>query len=268
MANAASRQYGQANPPFTATFIGFSNSDSPASLTGSLSCLSTATASSSVSGSPYQITCSGVSSTNYSITFAPGLLTISKANPSLTWANPANITQGTALGTQQLNATSNVREASLTRRRLERCYPQATHRPWSVIFTPSDAIDYNSASTSVLINVSPAALLPLTITAGNATQQYGHATPPLNNVTYSGFATGDTPAVLTGTLSCATTAKITSSVGTYPISCSGLSSTKYSISYVPGTLSVTPVPLNVTANNATRPFGNRIQRLPARSRDL
>ncbi len=195
-----------------------------------------------------------MTSTNYSITFAPGLLTISKANPSLTWANPANITQGTALGTQQLNATSSVPGTFAYTPPAGTVLPVGNAQSLSVVFTPSDAVDYNGASTSVLINVSPAALLPLTITAGNATQQYGHATPPLNNVTYSGFATGDTPAVLTGTLSCATTAKITSSVGTYPISCSGLSSAKYSISYVPGTLSVTQASLSVTANNATRPF--------------
>jgi hypothetical protein len=44
----------------------------------------------------------------------------------------------------------------------------------------------------------------------------------------------------------------TSPVGTYPIICSGLSSPNYAITYVAGTLTVTPARLTITANNASK----------------
>ena len=125
----------------------------------------------------------------------------------------------------------------------------------SVNFTPTDATDYTAASFSTKINVTGAALLPLTITASNANQQYGQTTPPLNSVTYTGFAKGDGPASLTGSLLCITSAKSSSPVGSYPVFCSGLTSTKYKITFVPGTLIVTKAPLTITAVSTKRLFG-------------
>ena len=54
-----------------AIFVGFVGADTPASLTGTLKC----TASSS-NGGLHLITCSGLSSNNYTITFATGILTV------------------------------------------------------------------------------------------------------------------------------------------------------------------------------------------------
>src|SRR5204862_169293 len=55
-----SREYGDANPAFTASYGGFKNSETLATsgVTGSPSLTTTATASSSVAGSPYTITAS------------------------------------------------------------------------------------------------------------------------------------------------------------------------------------------------------------------
>jgi hypothetical protein len=186
---------------------------------------------------------------------ASATLKILPAAPIITWNNPADITQGTALGATQLNATANVPGTFAYTPAAGTVLPQGASQALSVRFTPTDATDYNGASASVTINVKAPALIALTITAGNATQVYGQATPPLNNVSYSGFTGGDTPASLGGSLACVTTAKSSSPVGTYPINCSGLSSSKYAIAFVPGALSITSAALKVTANNATRPFG-------------
>src|SRR5205823_8100912 len=102
----------------------------------------------------------------------------------------------------------------------------------------------------VRLNVTP---VPLTITANDKTRPYATPNPPLD-ATYSGFINGDTPASLTGTLSCVTTAVQSSPVGGYPITCSGQTSTNYTITYVPGTLKVTPVPLTTTSIDKTRPY--------------
>ena len=93
--------------------------------------------------------------------------------------------------------------------------------------------------------------IPLTITASDATRVYGAANPAFS-VTASGFINGDTLATLSGTLICSTPATPSSPVGTYPISCSGLTSTKYVITFVPGALSVTRDPLTITASNQTK----------------
>ena len=90
-----------------------------------------------------------------------------------------------------------------------------------------------SSATATLV-VNPA---PLTITANNANKVLD-APNPAFTASYSGFVLGESPSVLSGTLSCTTTALTTSPVGPYPITCSGQSSTNYSISYVPGVLSV------------------------------
>ena len=42
---------------------------------------------------------------NYTIAYANGTLTVNPATPTITWANPADITSGTPLGPAQLDAT-------------------------------------------------------------------------------------------------------------------------------------------------------------------
>lgn len=78
----------------------------------------------------------------------------------------------------------------------------------------------------------------LTITANNATRVVD-APNPAFSATYTGFVNGDTPASLSGTLTCTTSANQFSPVGNYPINCSGQTSTNYAITYVPGTLTIT-----------------------------
>lgn len=112
-----------------------------------------------------------------------------------------------------------------------------------------------SQTQTAFLNGAGGSPVPLTITASNGAQQYGGPTPALNNVTYNGFVNGDTAASLGGTLTCTTTATQSSPVGSYPITCSGLSSPNYTITYLPGTLSITPAGLTVTANNASRLYG-------------
>src|SRR5437016_3852439 len=87
------------------------------------------------------------------------------------------------------------------------------------------------------LTINPA---PLTIKADNKTK-FLNASNPLLTATYSGFVLGQDPSALSGTLSCTTTATTNSSVGSYPINCSGQTSTNYAVTYVPGTLSITYV---------------------------
>jgi hypothetical protein len=73
-ANSASMISGQALPVFTAGYAGFVNGDTSASLT-TLPTLSTTASAGSPAGN-YPITASAASSPNYTITYAPGALTV------------------------------------------------------------------------------------------------------------------------------------------------------------------------------------------------
>ena len=110
-------------------------------------------------------------------------------------------------------------------------------------------IDYINGT----LTVNPATLI---ITANNATKVYG-APLPLLGASYSGFVNGDTAANLTTRLTLATSATRSSHVqaGGYQIAASGASDPDYAITYQPGTLLITPAPLTVTANNATKVYG-------------
>ena len=125
-ASNATRVYGQANPAFTAGYAGFVNGDGIGVLTGSPSLSTTATAASSVAGSPYAIVAASgtLNASNYTFLFNNGQLTItpasvsnavsSSANPSLTSSNVTFIAlltaispgSGTPTGTVQFYADS------------------------------------------------------------------------------------------------------------------------------------------------------------------
>ena len=90
--------------------------------------------------------------------------------------------------------------------------------------------------------VSPA---HLTITASSPTLTYGSTVPPITPG-YAGFVNGDNPASLTSQPACSTTATSSSPVGTYPATCSGADDPSYTISYVPGTVTITPAAPPIT----------------------
>ena len=99
---------------------------------------------------------------------------------------------------------------------------------------------------------------PLTITANNVTQTFN--TVPYsgaNGVTYNGFVNGQNSSVLSGSITYGGNSQGAVNVGTYAIIPSGQTSSNYAITYVNGTLTITPPPiafvldaLGTTANAA------------------
>ena len=84
---------------------------------------------------------------------------------------------------------------------------------------------------------------PVTVTAVDATKEYGEDNPALT-VSYSGFVAGEDESDLTTEASAATTADVNSGVSdTYEITASGAVGSNYSFTYVKGKLSVTQMPL-------------------------
>jgi len=111
---------------------------------------------------------------------------------------------------------------------------------------------YTASSGGLVQQVDPATL---TVTADDASKIYG-APNPTFTVHYSGLVNGDTAASLGGTVTL-TAPGPASPAGTYTgqIVAAGLTSSNYQISYVNGTLTVTPAPLTITVNDATRYYG-------------
>jgi hypothetical protein len=92
-ANNQTSTYGSALPTLTASYSGLVNGDTSASLTALPTLTTTATAASSVAGSPYAITASGAVDSNYTISYAAGMLTVNPATLAYV-ADPASRVSG------------------------------------------------------------------------------------------------------------------------------------------------------------------------------
>ncbi|NBS79612.1 hypothetical protein EBS57_07355, partial [bacterium] len=79
-------------------------------------------------------------------------LTITKATPSITWATPASIRDGTALSASQLNATASVAGSFVYSPPSGTTLATGAHT-LQVSFTPTETANYNSVSASVSLLV-------------------------------------------------------------------------------------------------------------------
>ena len=179
-----------------------------------------------------------MTSSNYAISFTTGILAITKANQTISWASPAAIGYSTALNGAQLDATDAVvgpaAAGALTYSLVAGTVLSAgTNQALTV--NAAATTDYNPKSDTVYINVTPALL---TFVANNQTMVYGSPLPTLTG-TLSGVVNGDSIAA-----SYSTTATSSSDVnsGGYAITAS-LSDpnsrlNNYTVTNTPGTLTI------------------------------
>jgi hypothetical protein len=146
-ADAKNKAYGDIDPALT-----FVSSDPNATFSGSLA----RDAGESVGA--YAITQGSLAGIgNYTInSFVGANFIIDKATPVITWANPANITYGTALDANQLNATANIPGVFYYTPPSGTVLNSGNNQSLSVLFTPSDTTNYKSVNKSVIINVNKA----------------------------------------------------------------------------------------------------------------
>ena len=196
---------------------------------------------------------------NYSITYTPGSLTDTPASIS-GWFTAINKTyDGTSTATVTNSGTN-----AISGDNVQLTYTGATFASANVGLQPvaitNPGITGSDAGDYTLVSVAPeyAAITPapLTITANNDSGTYGVPPPPgLNGVSYTGFVDGQTSSVLTTLPTVTTTATSTSPVGSYPITGTGAVDSNYAISYEPGTYTVTPAALTVTATSESKTYG-------------
>jgi MBG domain (YGX type) len=156
--------------------------------------------------------------------------------PRLVWTNPPPIIYGTALSSNQLNATANVGCYFV----YNPTYGAVPNAGTNVLFlhvTPFDTSQYAPESDNVNLVVSPA---PLTVTASNATRAFGVANPAFMG-TLTGVTNNDN---ITANYTCSATAN--SPPGTYPITPTLLDPdsrlTNYAVTINNGTLTVVEPP--------------------------
>jgi uncharacterized protein (TIGR02145 family) len=77
-----------------------------------------------------------------------------KMDPAITWENPADITYGTLLSATQLNATADVSGTFVYTPAIGTKLNEGANQDLKVDFTPTDNINYNTASNTVIINVT------------------------------------------------------------------------------------------------------------------
>ena len=110
-------------------------------------------------------------------------LTVVKATPVISWVTPASVVAGTMLGSAQLNATASTLGVFVYTPPAGTKVVTGT-QALSVTFTPSDAVDYKTASASVkIVGTPPQSQFYLQ-------GQFGNAAPPLTGPLAGGSFSG------------------------------------------------------------------------------
>lgn len=194
----------------------------------------------------------GASTSDYNITYIPGVLTITQAALSVT---PANVSRqyglanptftGAVVGTQNSDTFTVTYSTTATP-----ASPVGTY-PITATITGTNIADYVVTQNVGTLSVTPA---PLTVNVASASRPYGTANPTFTSSIASPVYNGDT-----FTQNITTAGVQYSPVGTYPItdSVTGAAASNYTITVNPGTLTVTQATAVVTlvANNASRAYG-------------
>ncbi|NHB69041.1 MBG domain-containing protein [Perlabentimonas gracilis] len=242
-ANDAEKIYGSNDPALNVSYTGFEFTDDETVFFGELA-ISRETGE---DVNTYLITPSGLSASNYSLSYVNGTFTITPKTLTITAENktkvygsddPAfSIEYSGFAAADDLSSLSGTLEFSR----------DAGENVGTYAIVPS-----GYSSTNYTIGYTPGALsiTPklLTISANNASKVYGTSDPAFT-VSYTGFIAGEDKTVLNGTLG--TNRESGETVANYVITPSGLSSTNYTISYATGLLSITAKELTVGGSFTT-----------------
>ena len=248
--------YGQAAPGFTATYSGFEGSDNETILgTASLNFDCDYPAVSKDAGN-YPITPMGLSWSNYSITYVPGSLAVGLKDLTIT-AQDETITYGDAAPAYRINLTGLVTGDTVS--------DLTGTLGFDCLYVPGSPVNTYAitpkglASGNYTITFNDGTLTvgkaDLTVTADDKSVTYGDDAP-VYTASYLGFKAGDDASDLGGTMVLDSGYASGSPVNTYPITADGYTSGNYTISYVPGTLSVNKVPLSITAADKSVTYGD------------
>jgi filamentous hemagglutinin family protein len=244
-------------------YSAFVNGETPSVLGGALSY--GGTSQGATNAGSYVIAPGGLTSGNYMISYVNGLLTISPAPVTVDVAptgitgiltgNVIKVYDGTNIATltpANYLLTGWVAADGATVTKTAGTYDTGNTGTSKAVTVSLSNGDYSPTGSTVLSNYSlPTALTgnvgaitpaPLTVTANADSKTYnGVAYSGGNGVAYSGFVNSETPSVLGGSLSYGGTSQGATNAGSYAITPGGLTSGNYTIGYVNGILTISPV---------------------------
>jgi hypothetical protein len=250
-----------ASPTFTvagyATFVGTDNAT--AVNASGLTC-STSALSGSPVGSSYTISsCSGLSATNYNLSYSYGAFSVTPASVTAFLYGAVNYD-----GEENTFALDHVTYSPFANGDSNSVVSGTAScivisgfgasGPYGIACQGLSALNYDiTYDVSNISNSFASVPAPLIVNVNGVFQNHGTKFA-VSSYTYSGFLGVDTPSVVAGTLSC--TAKPgPTALSTPKISCGGLSATNYAIgfSYPAGIVSVTPAPLTAIVSESSGP---------------
>ncbi len=234
--------------------VGFTTSADPVTLATPPTCTTTVTTTDNVGTYTGADTCSGASDPRFlnPITYVAGNATVTPITINITASSGTMTYGGTVPTITPTFGTGfvNGQDSSVLTTQPTCMTTAASTSP--VGSYPSScegaaATNYVFTYTPGTVTVTPA---PLTITASSASVTKGAAVPTIT-AGYKGFVNGDAASNLTTQPTCSTTYTTSSAVGKYPSSCTGAADPNYTISYVPGTVTVTAAPATAPATTPT-----------------
>ena len=233
-ANNHTISYGDAPADNGVTCEGFVNSETIAVLEGTLEYAYNYEQYGNVGN--YTITPSGLTSTNYNITYHTGTLTVEQKEVGLNWSEPTSFPyDGTSHGlTATATGMVNGDEIDVTVTGAQ--ISGGNHTATASALTGTKAGNYKLPTENThAFTITP---VELSVTANNHTITYGDA-PAGNGVTYSGFIGTEDESVLGGTLDYDFSYTQYGDVGnTYTITPKGVASNNYNITFTAGSLTV------------------------------
>ncbi len=251
-----SKMYGDGDPAFTFSYAGFVLGNTAAVIDTAPTCTVSVA---HVNAGSYPIACSGGVDNNYSFSYVNGTLTVDKAQLTVTADNKSK-TYGAAdpaftfsYDGFVLGDTGAAIDTAPT------CTVSVAHaNAGSYPIVCSGGVDNNYSFSYVngTLTVDPKAV---TVTADDKTKTYGSADPAFT-FSVTGLESGDSLAGVTCGVAAAH-----DNAGSYPIACSGNTNGNYSATYAPGTLTVDPKAVTVTAHDQTKTYGPPIRRSPSAS---
>ncbi|SIT30172.1 gliding motility-associated C-terminal domain-containing protein [Filimonas lacunae] len=240
------------------SYSGFvNNEDSTAALTGAITYAGTSQGSKNVN--TYTIIPGGLVANNYTITFANGALSITKAPLDVTARDSVKTYNGAAFSNGNgVTYSGFVNNEDSTAALAGAVTYSGTSQGavnsgnYTIIPAGLTAANYSITYHSGSLDINKAGL---TVTAKDSTKTYdGTAFTGGNGVNYTGFATGDNASVLGGTLSYSGTSQNAVNAGKYVITPGGYTSGNYDISYVNDTLTIDEAALTITATDSAKVY--------------
>ena len=259
-ASNASKTYGDANPALSATVSGFVNNETlgTSGVTGTGAATTAATATTGAGTAVISAGAGTLTATNYDFTsLVNGTLTINKADAIVT-ASSANVTyNGLAQTVSGFTASGLVNgETASVLSGVSASVSGTNAGSYTNTASGTDA-NYNLTFVTGALNINKA---HLTLAANNVSKTYGDANPTLST-TLTGFVNGQTLATsgVTGGGTATTTATAATGAGSATITTGigNLTAANYDFtSLVDGTLTINKAHLTVTANNASKTYGD------------